>query len=404
MLLDYSSLLMSIGFSALCLAVVLFLSSLAETRGSALLTATLAGLAVAGSVFTYSHYIRTPSPWAAAVAFTLLLTGMALLLAGARQFRVGASPARTCALSLVPLLPVAIGPFFAGYDGVGFIIVNLATALLLGLCAVEYWRARGEAPVAASCLIALYLLVAASFAACGGVLIAEGNAVLTGPPHNWAENLNAIAVVAGVPGIGALTLAISQARTAQMHRREAMIDQLSGLLNRRALFEAIQQAPPGPGDAVIAFDLDRFKAINDAHGHGIGDRAILLFGETLRSGLRANGVGPGDLAARTGGEEFALVLRQTGAEAALARVEEIRRSFAARALEALGIPATASAGIAFSEPHGGDFQAILRAADQMLYAAKRGGRDGVQVSNREGQAPMLRLVSDIAARRPASRS
>lgn len=390
MLFDYPSLLVAIGFSAICLAIILFASWITSRMDGFLLTSASASLMIVGSVFTYSYYVHNPSLTLVASAFTFLLTGMSILFGGARQFRLGTSPAPRILIAGLSL-PIALFPILIGYDGIGFILVNLTTAVLLALAAWEYWLGRKEAPVAIASMCAIYLLVAFSFACCGLVLLVEGNWVLTAPPANWAENFNAVAVVAGVPGVGALSLALNQTRLARLHRRDAMTDPLTGLLNRRALFDAIATGPLEPDTAILVFDIDRFKAINDGHGHATGDRVIARFADVVRQRVQR-----GDLSARLGGEEFAVILRHATAESSIALADLIRTDFSETMRAEDGFSCTVSAGIAFGQPHGCHFEATLNAADEMLYKAKRDGRDVVAIA-------AARAVGDPPITQPSSR-
>lgn len=391
-MLDYTSLLLSIGFSAVCLAVILF-SAWLTTRTEGFLLTWAAGTAcVVGNVFTYSIYVDAPGPMLAVIAFAFLLGGLVVLYGAAGQFRLGPLPWRRMLVAGALALGIALPPIAIGYDGVGFALVNLAASLLLAATAHEYWRGRDEAPGAIIGVASLYLLVGVSFALCALVLAFDGRLVLDGPPSNWAEDLNLVAVIAGVPGIGAMSLALNQARLARTHKREAMTDPMTGLLNRRALFEAHGSAPLRSHVAVILFDIDRFKRINDEFGHATGDLIISLFARALRDSLDGS-----ESAARLGGEEFALVLPRSSADAALRHAERVRSRFSVLTLTEGGLACTASAGIAFGEAHGSGFEAVLRAADQALYQAKRGGRDRIASAG-------LRLVVDSGIRpRPSSR-
>ncbi|WP_292541460.1 GGDEF domain-containing protein, partial [Mesorhizobium sp.] len=126
--------------------------------------------------------------------------------------------------------------------------------------------------------------------------------------------------------------------------------------------------------AVVVFDLDGFKAINDEFGHAAGDAVLKVFAEELAANLQ-----PTDAAARLGGEEFALVLKRTLPEKVEFAAERIRASFAARRIETETRPlsCTVSAGYAFGSQDGTSFDKVLSAADKALYAAKRSGRNRV---------------------------
>jgi diguanylate cyclase (GGDEF)-like protein len=205
----------------------------------------------------------------------------------------------------------------------------------------------------------------------------DGKLVLGHAPSNWAEDLSLVVVIASMTGIGALSLALNQGRLARHHRLDALTDPLTGLLNRRALFDLNGGAPIGAFTAVVVFDLDRFKAINDEFGHATGDQVLKVFAEELVENLR-----PTDVAARMGGEEFALVLKRTLPETVEFIAERIRTAFAARviATETRPLTCTVSAGYAFGSKDGISFDKVLSAADKALYAAKRGGRNRVAAS------------------------
>jgi diguanylate cyclase (GGDEF)-like protein len=209
------------------------------------------------------------------------------------------------------------------------------------------------------------------------VLIAEGKLVVGTTPTNWAEDVNLITSIIGMTIAGALSLSLSQSRLAARHRREAETDALTGLLNRRALFERHGAGEMAEQTAVIVFDLDEFKTINDRHGHGIGDLVLRRFAAAIGDNLR-----PFDTAARMGGEEFALVLPRCTPELALLVAERIRALFETDQMETEEGPlrATVSAGLAFSEI-AVPFESALRRADAALYRAKRDGRNRVVAFN-----------------------
>jgi len=126
--------------------------------------------------------------------------------------------------------------------------------------------------------------------------------------------------------------------------------------------------------ALVLFDLDHFKRINDTHGHPAGDHVLRMVGAAVRARVRA-----GDLLARYGGEEFALLLPETDLAGARLVAEKVRAAVAGLALTHGGerIPVTLSAGVAATDGRPPDGAALLRGADEQLYAAKRAGRNRV---------------------------
>ncbi|MEQ1787306.1 MAG: GGDEF domain-containing protein [Acidimicrobiales bacterium] len=159
---------------------------------------------------------------------------------------------------------------------------------------------------------------------------------------------------------------------------EAQVDPLTGLPNRRTLENQVKELRVTDDRYVVAFaDLDHFKAINDAHGHETGDRALRLFARVLRDSIR-----PRDLVARFGGEEFVAVLPDCSMADAQAVAERIR----ARLAQALGhasLPVfTVTIGLAPAEP-GDPFADITARADVAMLQGKSLGRDRVLVAGDE---------------------
>jgi diguanylate cyclase (GGDEF)-like protein len=164
-------------------------------------------------------------------------------------------------------------------------------------------------------------------------------------------------------------------------RRKAMLDPLTGLWNRAAVFEVLDRelarsARSGEPLAVIMADIDHFKQINDRHGHPAGDAALAEVARRLRQGVRAQ-----DAAGRYGGEEFLLVLAGCDGAAAARVAEELRAGVAGEPVGAGGtqLAVTLSLGVA-AIPGVTDRSAaaLVAAADQALYRAKSAGRNRVE--------------------------
>ncbi|MBN8900062.1 MAG: diguanylate cyclase, partial [Rhodospirillales bacterium] len=161
----------------------------------------------------------------------------------------------------------------------------------------------------------------------------------------------------------------------------ALTDPLTGLYNQRYLrrhLTALLGGSECPDLALLILDVDHFKSVNDEHGHATGDRALRLIAETLRENTRA-----ADSLARYGGEEFVVVMAGSGSVDAAGAAERLRRAVEALVFETPAgqcRPLTISVGIACTAglPIGAD--ALLRAADQALYAAKRNGRNRVEIA------------------------
>ncbi|MGM4979787.1 MULTISPECIES: GGDEF domain-containing protein [Rhizobium] len=377
MLVDYNSLLLALGVSATCLAVTLVGSWFSRRPDTFLLTCSAGLVPIVGGIFIYGAYVDRPRPIFAVLTFVLLFIGFATVWVAGHQFRTRRLSKIRFLLGCLPGIAVSVSAMLVGYDGLAFIGENVVISLLLLLTAREYWLSRHEAPTPLYGITALYTLTAISFALCAAMLIADGKLVLGHAPDNWAEDFSLAVCIAGMTGIGALSLALHQWRQAALHRQEAITDALTGLLNRRALFDLHGGRSFGPSMAVIVFDIDRFKTINDQHGHAAGDLVLKFFGQDLSAGLRAS-----DTVARLGGEEFALVLDNTLPGRAEQVAERVRDAFAARtiSIDDKYLTCTVSAGVATGTVEGVGFDDVLRAADKALYEAKRNGRNRVEVA------------------------
>lgn len=372
MFLGYPSIFVAIGLSSAVLALTLLANWVVARADTYLLTWSIGLSIIVLAVVLYAG-IGAYEPVLQWTAFVLMNVGFGLIYAGSAEFCSGRPHWRVAAATCVAIvLPMTVA-FILGYTGTGTMLDNIGAALLIAMTAREYWRERREAPLLMIANAVLYGVTAASFAACAAVLLSNGQYVLTARPANWAEDLNALMVIVGLTGIGALSLTINQIRTANRHKSDAMTDPLTGLLNRRALFEGRSDAASSD-TAIVVMDLDHFKAINDRFGHAAGDRVLRGFAEVIFSNIRAQ-----DMGARIGGEEFCIVLKAASPKAVTAVAERIRATLEAKVFPtAVGpIRATVSVGIAIATAAPESLQALLARADQALYEAKAAGRNRV---------------------------
>ncbi|MQP64758.1 diguanylate cyclase [Niveispirillum sp. SYP-B3756] len=163
--------------------------------------------------------------------------------------------------------------------------------------------------------------------------------------------------------------------------RQATEDPLTGVANRRALWEKAERlvgraVPRGAPLAVLMVDIDHFKSVNDRWGHGMGDRLLKAVARTLADGVRAD-----DMVARVGGEEFAVLLPDADAAMAAAVAERVRAAVALLQVEGDdgALSCTVSIGHASLAP-GLSWEGLVKAADEALYRAKRGGRNRVEAA------------------------
>jgi diguanylate cyclase (GGDEF)-like protein len=164
-------------------------------------------------------------------------------------------------------------------------------------------------------------------------------------------------------------------------REQATRDSLTGLWNRRSITEALEREAArakreGSSLALLMADLDRFKQVNDTYGHVAGDVVLREASRRMASSARVY-----DFVGRYGGEEFLILLPGCGEVVATRYAERIRAAIAEAPVTIDGdvqLPITASFGVtASSGTNCGSPQALIQAADEALYAAKRGGRNKV---------------------------
>lgn len=314
-------------------------------------------------------------------AFLFVACGM--IWNGARLFH--GRPALPVALLLGALVWFAAMQF-PDFDRSGharLMLSSVLIALYAFLTAFELRRERRRELAVHVLRVAIPLLHSAVFLAPVGLIMLAPEAVSA----DGLFALVAFETVLYVVGTSFVVVVMAKERVALVHKTAAMTDLLTGLFNRRAFLEAAnrlidQRARKSLPVSLLAFDLDKFKSINDRFGHAVGDDALKVFAATASANVRST-----DVIGRLGGEEFACIIPGNAEEAALV-AERLRTAFQAAGVVISGheIGATVSIGAAVAIPPVG-IEPLLARADAALYRAKHNGRNRVEFDHAEPSLP-----------------
>ena len=340
--------------------------------------------------------LKSLEPWSAPgplQAFGDLLLGASVILQAAalsRFSRFGERIVRTLVLFNVVHLMSTIQ--FTGLDPnplVRVICSNLISAAGLFTTAFIVWRPSRKD------FARLSQVIAVGYVLTGLILMAQGigrwylDSLTVHDFTSWGY-LAGVTLQILLP----LTLmTISYGQLAGQLARSALLDPLTQARNRRGLAEAwsLLQARARRGDegwhvGVILLDIDLFKKVNQTHGHAAGDAVLQMVVEVMRATARRY-----DTVGRFGGEEFCMLLPGVTIRQAQVVTERVRKRFTEQVRERTGIEVTISAGITVANAGQTAMEEALDAADQMLYVAKREGRDRARVD-----PDALRVVSGMA--------
>ncbi|TZF90745.1 GGDEF domain-containing protein [Cognatilysobacter lacus] len=380
--LDTATLAFVTGLAGLLLAGTMVGIRLAGMRNPALRYWALAGLAAAvGHLLAHwalTFHVAMPRVGSLALANAMVTIVHVSLLAGVRAFL--GKPPRWLLLAPLALLTASAGyvaPEAWADMRVRIVVLGFLYLVLDAIAAVLLWRsgsARGER----------FQFVAASAFGFNAVVLAVRIAHALWrhtPDATFAhEPFQTLVFVLGLVFIAVLTvgLALLMFRDRELElRRLVHRDPLTGLFNRRSLFEhaAREQARCeryGAPLSLIMLDIDAFKSVNDTYGHGAGDDVICETAARVALGLRDV-----DAAFRLGGEEFLILLPSTGLDDAVAVAERLRQSVSDTPMAPIGRTVTASFGVTELARGHEDWERAMRRADTALYRAKDEGRDRV---------------------------
>ena len=320
-----------------------------------------------------------PNFWSIIVGNALLSAAYGILWSGARKFEAKNVPIVLAVTGvLLWIVACSIGPIYARPEARATVMAAIGIAYTL-LIVFELWRGRGDQVWRWPIIVPLL-----AHAAAIPIHIPLAGAWTHPDPSDPSDlDLLTFAVFEGAfvcICTAYLSGGLAKGRIAARYRRASLTDSLTGVANRRGFFERgerllMRARFAREPTAIIIFDLDRFKSINDWYGHLAGDEVLTSFCRLATSHLR-----PNDLFGRIGGEEFVSLLPDTGEDDAIWMAERVRRAFEASShpIGQRAIRSTVSVGVAISDEEYSDLSALLAAADRALYRAKALGRNRVE--------------------------
>jgi diguanylate cyclase (GGDEF)-like protein len=328
------------------------------------------------------------------IANALVLLAYGLTWAGARIFDGRKVLPLVVVFAPAVWLLACRTPVFANDLNLGVVVVSSMMAMLAAATAEELWRGRDEPLMSRWPTVIVLLAYAAA-------LLARIPATYVLPlldNHSLMSGVSFALIAFGTllftVVMSFLLLNMTKERTELQHKINAMVDPLSGIANRRAFLDGAkrlfaQQAVDREPLAMLLFDLDRFKEINDRMGHAVGDRVLQTF-----AGATTTTLGNGVLFGRIGGEEFASLLPVGDLGEAFAVADRVRRNFAeAAARFAHGdLVPTVSVGVTLGIDAKSGIDILLDVADRALYRAKANGRNRV-----EATAPIDEIEAPFAS-------
>jgi diguanylate cyclase (GGDEF)-like protein len=296
------------------------------------------------------------APWLGWWTFILLALSVANFVNVDRRMRSSARPERVSAWAIViTMLLIAAGVVLSGGPS------SPALPWLVLPAAMTAARFRAQVVIAGLTLTVLVILTA--------TLGIDTTATIHDP-------VPVIATLALLAAVVSIVLALQAAEL--HHRGEAILDPLTGLLNRHALAPrfaelSVQARVTHQPVCLMMCDVDNFKAVNDEHGHDCGDAVLRDIAYTLRKQLRSF-----ELVYRLGGEEFLVVLPGVDLTTGLEVAERLRAAVEQTA--PAGIPITISLGVSAAHGEHVEYDPLFKATDVALYAAKRAGRNRVMAA------------------------
>lgn len=253
------------------------------------------------------------------------------------------------------------------------------TLLISAVMIVRYREKTRPAEWAAAIAIGVFALTQAGCAALAYLHGPDGDESIRAAYLHFSF----LTLPAGYVTVSMLIILMMASDLAEVLKKAAIQDHLTGLLNRRGFseygerqFSAARRA--GTALSIIMMDIDRFKFINDKYGHAAGDAALTHFAKLVAEAHRKE-----DIVARVGGEEFAVLLPGTDLRDAMAMADQLCTKIGATPLDMTGngLPMTSSFGVAAISKDDDSLEDMVLRADRALYRSKRGGRNQVDLES-----------------------
>jgi diguanylate cyclase (GGDEF)-like protein len=376
--LDLPTLFVTAVFASAVAGLLLLLSWVQNRNVGALALWAAAFMIGSVGVALISERGNIPDVWSIVFANAIIATTYGMMWAGARNFNGRpTSVAFMLAGAVIWLMACQIGAFYNSPWARAALMSAIVVAYSV-LCAWEFWQGRDEGLMSRVPIVVF--------------LLAHAAIVIIRIPLTGSLSLP---IVFGHVQIGWWTFiifetvffsfcaayllgGIARERITLQYKNASLIDPLTGVSNRRAFLERgekllhrsnFDRAPA----ALLLFDLDEFKSVNDTFGHQAGDRVLTAFCTVATSTLR-----PGDLFGRLGGEEFAALLVDTSLDGGLVAAERVRANFEAAALGLGAHTLTVSVGVASAADRDRNLADLVEEADRALYRAKENGRNRVE--------------------------
>jgi diguanylate cyclase (GGDEF)-like protein len=335
-----------------------------------------------------------PDFWSIVVGNALLAAAYGILWCGARKFDgKNVSIVLVLAGVLLWLAACSIGPIYARPEARATVMAAIGIGYTL-LAVRELWLGRGDGVWRWPIMVLLL----------GHAALIPINIPIAGVwKHLDPADLDLLTFMifeAAFVSICAAYLfgGLVKDRIAASYQHASLTDPLTGVTNRRGFFQMgerllMRTRFARQPSALLMFDLDQFKSINDRYGHHAGDDVLTAFCKVVTAHLR-----PSDLFGRIGGEEFACLLPDTEPQDALWLAERVRAAVEAASHLAgeHSIRATVSVGAASSNDATADLTGLLNAADQALYRAKEAGRNRGEIASYAAERAPLRQPDEIS--------